>query len=209
MSVNKMIGTAQDGLLAMSSNVAFGEKNTPMIRPIELIAGWDCASGAGKDAVVAIEVPPPQAAPLPAHITAVLPRITPKHQKNFITVGAQLLSRAQPRERCAPARDPPCVLSRSVFSFSAPQDAYTCPQPRHLATTLECGSLATAFTPATSLSRNRGPSTRRSAALSRAPPRQRCAPVRHDFKSNANWIMPEAIQAPRQATPACKDAPAG
>src|SRR5258707_9454637 len=58
MSVNKMIGAAQDGLRAMSSNVAFGEKNTPMIRPIELIAGWDCASGAGKDAVVAIEVPP-------------------------------------------------------------------------------------------------------------------------------------------------------
>ncbi len=60
MTVNKMIGTAQDGLRAMSSNVAFGEKNTPIIRPMGLMAGCDCASGAGMDVVVAIEVPPPQ-----------------------------------------------------------------------------------------------------------------------------------------------------
>src|SRR5258706_450435 len=59
-------------------------------RPIKLIAGWDGASAGGRVEVEAIEVPPPQAAPLPGNITAVLPRITPKHQKNFITVGAQL-----------------------------------------------------------------------------------------------------------------------
>src|ERR1700732_5571329 len=59
-SVSKTTGSTQLGFLAMSSNVAFGEKNKTITRPIELIAGWDCASGAGMDAVVAIEVPPPR-----------------------------------------------------------------------------------------------------------------------------------------------------
>src|ERR1700687_5246965 len=59
-SVRRTTGSTQLGFLTMSSNVAFGEKNTPMIRPIGLIAGCDCASGAGRDVVVAIDVPPPQ-----------------------------------------------------------------------------------------------------------------------------------------------------
>src|SRR5260370_23331208 len=60
-SVSRTTGSTQLGFLTMSSNVAFGEKNTPTIRPIGLIAGCDCASGAGIDAV-AIEVPPPRSA---------------------------------------------------------------------------------------------------------------------------------------------------
>src|ERR1700756_1779907 len=59
--VSRTTGSTQLGFLTMSSNVAFGEKNTPTIRPIGLIAGCDCASGAGMDAV-AIEVPPPRSA---------------------------------------------------------------------------------------------------------------------------------------------------
>src|SRR5258708_19691438 len=128
MSVNKMIGTAQDGLLAMSSNVAFGEKTTPMTRPTELIAGWDCASGAGKDAVVAIEVPPPQAAPLPAHITAVLPRITPKHQKNFITVGAQLYPEHS-RGNAAPRLEIHPASCHPLFFLSPRRKPHTLPLP--------------------------------------------------------------------------------
>src|SRR5712692_1191024 len=50
-SVRRTTGSTQLGFLTMSSNVAFGEKNTPMIRPMGLIAGCDCASGAGMDVV--------------------------------------------------------------------------------------------------------------------------------------------------------------
>jgi hypothetical protein len=48
-------GAIQLGFLAMSSNVGFGEKKTPMIRPMALVGGFNCASGAGRD-VVAISV---------------------------------------------------------------------------------------------------------------------------------------------------------
>src|SRR4030081_2202481 len=81
-SVSRTSGTTQLGLRTMSSNVAFGEKNTPNTRPIGLIAGCDCASGAGKDVVVAIEVPPPQSAQVGA-CHRVVPLITPEHQKKF------------------------------------------------------------------------------------------------------------------------------
>src|ERR1700720_514273 len=74
-NVNRTTGTTQLGFLTMSSNVAFGEKNTPMIRPIAPIAGCDCASGAGRDVVVAIEVPPPRA-PIAG---ATLPPSTPHY----------------------------------------------------------------------------------------------------------------------------------
>src|SRR5260370_8642035 len=57
-SVSSTTGSTQPGFRAMSSKVVFGEKNTPTIRPTGLIAGSDCASGAGIDVVVAIEVPP-------------------------------------------------------------------------------------------------------------------------------------------------------
>src|SRR6267143_3624718 len=50
--VNKTIGATQEGFRAMSSNVFFGENNTPMILPIGPIVA--CASGAGTG-VVAIE----------------------------------------------------------------------------------------------------------------------------------------------------------
>src|SRR2546423_8936303 len=53
------IGAAQFGFLTTSSNVALGEKKTPKIRPIGLMAAGDCASGVGRD-VVAIKFPPPQ-----------------------------------------------------------------------------------------------------------------------------------------------------
>jgi hypothetical protein len=104
MSVNKMIGAAQDGLRAMSSNVAFDEKNTPMIRPIELIAGCDCASGAGKDAVVAIEVPPPRRRLYRRISPPFYPALRQNTRKISSPVGGAALSRAPPRERCAPAR---------------------------------------------------------------------------------------------------------
>src|SRR6267142_4651081 len=57
-SVSSTTGSTQPGLRTMSSKVVFGEKNTPTTRPTGLIAGCDCASGAGIDVVVAIEVPP-------------------------------------------------------------------------------------------------------------------------------------------------------
>ena len=63
VAVSRTTGSTQLGFRTMSSNVAFGEKNTPTIRPIGLIAGCDCASGAGIDAVVAIEIPPPPKRP--------------------------------------------------------------------------------------------------------------------------------------------------
>jgi hypothetical protein len=52
MIVNKTIGATQEGFRAMSSNVFFGEKKTPKMRPNGLIEA--CASGAGIG-VVAIE----------------------------------------------------------------------------------------------------------------------------------------------------------
>src|SRR6185295_2809841 len=51
-TVRRIAGRIQLGLRTMSSKVAFGEKNTPVIRPNRLIAA--CASGAGIDVVVAI-----------------------------------------------------------------------------------------------------------------------------------------------------------
>src|SRR5262250_2505570 len=46
--VSRTTGGIQPGFRVMSSNVAFGEKNTPMMRPNGLIVA--CASGAGRDA---------------------------------------------------------------------------------------------------------------------------------------------------------------
>src|SRR5256714_12578503 len=56
-TVKRLIGSIQLGFRTMSSNVDFGEKNTPTIRPKGLTAA--CASGAGRG-VVAIQFPPPQ-----------------------------------------------------------------------------------------------------------------------------------------------------
>ena len=50
--VNKTRGATQEGFLAMSSKVFFGENKTPMIRPNGLIEA--CGSGAGIG-VVAIQ----------------------------------------------------------------------------------------------------------------------------------------------------------
>src|ERR1700726_282498 len=61
-NVSRTNGSTQLGLRTISSKVGFGEKNTPKTRPTGLIPGCDCASGAGTDVVVAIEVPPPQSA---------------------------------------------------------------------------------------------------------------------------------------------------
>src|ERR1700730_14298045 len=91
--VSKTIGRTQLGFRTMSSNVAVGEKKTPMIRPNGLIAGCDCASGAGRDVVVAIEVPPPQDALLQACSYRLLPLITPKRQRKFQPCVAQASSR--------------------------------------------------------------------------------------------------------------------
>ena len=55
-TVVRRIGAIQPGFLAMSSNVAFGEKKTPTIRPIGLIDAWGCACDSGIGVgVVAIE----------------------------------------------------------------------------------------------------------------------------------------------------------
>src|SRR5258708_25689940 len=95
-SVRRTTGSTQPGFLTMSSNVAFGEKNTPMIRPIALMAGCDCASGAGMDVVVAIEVPPPQER-LNRHArTAFYPALRP----NTTEISAAISGGAA---RCAPA----------------------------------------------------------------------------------------------------------
>jgi hypothetical protein len=50
--VNKTIGATQEGFLAISSNVLFGEKRTPMIRPNGLREPCDSGAGTG---VVAIK----------------------------------------------------------------------------------------------------------------------------------------------------------
>src|SRR6267142_7129077 len=76
-SVSSTTGSTQPGLRTMSSKVVFGEKNTPTTRPTGLIAGCDCASGAGMDVVVAIEVPPHRGA-----VTGAFPpRSTPHYAR--------------------------------------------------------------------------------------------------------------------------------
>src|SRR3984893_15247057 len=79
--VSKMTGSTQLGFRTMSSNVAVGEKKIPITRPNGLIAGCDCASGAGRDVVVVIEVPPPQDAVLRAYSYRLLPLITPQRKR--------------------------------------------------------------------------------------------------------------------------------
>src|SRR5260370_37893786 len=73
-SVRRTTGSTQLGFLTMSSNVAFGEKSTPMIRPMGLIAGCDCASGAGMD-VVAIRCSSTTGAPYRCTATAFYPAL--------------------------------------------------------------------------------------------------------------------------------------
>src|ERR1700688_2337943 len=90
--VSKTTGRTQLGFRTMSSNVGVGEKKTPMIRPNGLIAGCDCASGAGRDVVVAIEVPPPQDALLQACSYRLLPLLTSEHQRKFHFYVAQASS---------------------------------------------------------------------------------------------------------------------
>src|SRR5258708_15225479 len=124
MSVNKMIGAAQDGLRAMSSNVAFGEKNTPIIRPIELIAGWDCASGAGKDAVVAIEVPPPRRRRHRRISPPFYPALRPNTRKISSPVGAQLYPEHS-RGNAAPRIEIHPASCHALFFLSPRRNTHT------------------------------------------------------------------------------------
>src|ERR1700740_3700469 len=107
--VSKTTGSTQLGFRTMSSKVAFGEKNTPMTRPNGLIAGCACASGAGIDVVVAIEVPPPQKRHPQARYTAFYPPLRPNTSKiSAHNVGAQ---HAAPQLERIPASWPKLVFS--------------------------------------------------------------------------------------------------
>src|ERR1700730_104999 len=93
-SVSRTTGRTQLGFLTMSSNVAFGEKNTPVIRPTGLIAG--CASGTGRD-VVAISISSTTGALYGRTATAFYSALRRNATENFSApVGAQ--------HRCALAR---------------------------------------------------------------------------------------------------------
>src|ERR1700730_9627408 len=112
-SVSRTSGTTQLGFLTMSSNVAFGEKNTPMIRPIAPIAGCDCASGAGRDVVVAIEDPPPRA-PIAG---ATLPPSTPHY--------AETPQKFHDRSRAVSPPILECGSLATAFTIAAPPGRFS------------------------------------------------------------------------------------